>query len=161
MFRFCKIYGWELLKISLVVLGIVCGLFLPLYVAAQSFGLPKILLQAMLFAFPVAGFLAGVAAPFYIEYRGRATVWSFLGEVLLMIIALVFVGGGIFLGVILGAMTGNSIVTSDGSGLAVLFFLLSGALIGIVPGVLLGALATAIWKFLRSGQRNLRPTASL
>jgi hypothetical protein len=143
-----------------VVLCVFGGLLVTLY-AAHTMRLPKMLFQAMLLIFPVAGFLAGVAAPFLLEYRGRLSVWSFFCEVLFMLIASVIVLVSIVLGVVLGAKAGSSVVTSDGTGLAVLFFLLSGAIIGIVPGVLFGSLVTTIWKFLRNGQRNLKPATSL
>jgi hypothetical protein len=161
MLRFFKIYFWQLLKIALAVLGIFFGLFLPLYAyAAQSLGMPKLLLKIFLLLLPLIGFLAGVAAPFLIEYRGRLTIRSFLGEVLSMLIAFVFVGGGIFLGVVVGIKGVESFVHSDGTGLAVLFFLLSGAITGAIPGVIFGALAITIWKYRGNSKRNLSSALS-
>jgi heme/copper-type cytochrome/quinol oxidase subunit 2 len=161
MLRFFKIYFWQLLKIVLALLGIFICLCLPLYVyAAQSHALPKLMLKILLVLLPLAGFLAGVAAPFLIEYRGRLTVRSFLGETLFMLIAFVFVGGGIFLGVAAGVKGVESFVHHDGTGLVVLFFLLSGAITGAIPGAILGALAITIWKFRRNGKRDLSPVLS-
>ncbi|MGI8467918.1 MAG: hypothetical protein ACR2N3_05645 [Pyrinomonadaceae bacterium] len=147
------------MKIVLALLGIGFGLVLPIY-AAISTALSKEWLEILLLLFPVAGFLLGIAAPFLIEYRGRLTIRSFLGEVLLMLIAFVFVGGGIFLGFAAGIKVGESVVTSDGTGLAVSFFLFSGAIVGIIPGSILGALAITLWKFRSSGERNSLETIS-
>lgn len=161
MLRFFKIYFWQLLKIVLALLGIFVGLCLPLYLyAARSHGVPEPLSKIFLGLLPLVGLLAGVAAPFLIEYRGRLTARSFLGEVLLMLIAFVFVGGGIFLGLRVGIKGVESFVHYDGTGLAVLFFLLLGVITGATPGVILGALAMTIWKFRAVRNRNLSPTLS-
>jgi hypothetical protein len=161
MRRFFKIYFWQLLKIVLAVLGILIGLCLPLYVyAAQSLGMPIPLLKIFLVLLPLVGLLAGIAAPFLIEYRGRLTVRSFLGEVLSMLIAFIFVGGGIFLGAAVGIKGVGSFVHHDGTGLVVLFFLLLGVVTGAMPGIILGALAITIWKFRGVRNRNLAPTLS-
>jgi hypothetical protein len=161
MLRFFKIYFWQLLKIALAVLGIFFGVFLPLYAyAAQSLGMPLPLLKILLVLLPLVGFLAGIAAPFLIEYRGRLTIRSFLGEVLSMLIAFVFVGGGIYLGIVVGVKGVESFVQHDGTGLAVMFFLLSGAIIGAIPGIVLGALAITIWKYRVNSKRDRRPALS-
>ncbi len=155
MLGFSKIYFWQLLKIVLAGAGIFIGLFVPLYAAVQPSALPEILLVILLVLLPAAGFLAGIFIPFLIEYRGRLTTRNFLGEALLMLIAFVFVGIGISLGIVLGAAGVNSFVTSDGTGLAMLFFLFSGAILGIIPGIVLGALAITLWKWRNSKKVNL------
>jgi hypothetical protein len=118
------------------------------------------LLKIFLVLLPPVGFLVGIAAPFLIEYRGRLSVRSFLGEVLSMLIAFVFVGGGIYLGIVVGVKGVESFVQHDGTGLAVMFFLLSGAIIGAIPGIVLGALAITIWKYRVNSKRDRRPALS-
>ncbi len=138
------------------------GLFMPLYIySAQSHELPTLLLKILLVFFPVAGFLLGVAPTYLYEYRGRLSFLSYLGEILLMLVAFVFVGGGLVLGLIAGFKSAESVVHSDGTGLAVLFFLLSGAIVGVIPGIILGALAITIWKFRGNSKGNLSPAVSL
>lgn len=154
MLQFLKIYFWQVLRIFLALFGTVLALVIPLYVySQQSHVLPKVWLEILLSLFSLAGFLAGITAPFLFEYRGRLGLRPLLTEVLLMLIAFAFVGAGLYLGILTGVKVIESAVTSDGTGLAIMFFLLSGAIIGVIPGVLLGALAITIWKLWREARQ--------
>lgn len=159
MLRFLKIFLGQLLKIGLVVVGVSLGFYLALqidlWLYPQQNELPS---QWLLLLCGAVGFLLSVAIPFLIEYRRRLDVWSFLGETLLMLIALVCIAIGIAFGIAVGLAGGMA--QGDEHGFIIMFLAFLGAVLAIIPGVLLGALVTAFWKFWRGSRNNLSETIS-
>ena len=157
MSGFLKLFFVHLLKIVLVALGIGCGLYLAFEVIIRLYPLDSPQAQPepqmiwwLIPLFGVIGFLLSVAALFMIEYRGRLSVWSLFRENLLMLVGLACIAICIVFGIAVGFAGGMA--QGDEHGFIIFALAFLGSVISILPGIILGALVTAIWKFRRDGK---------
>jgi uncharacterized membrane protein len=153
MRRFFAIYFRQWLNIILVFLGIGSGLFLTLSIG-QATALSRQWLQILLWGLVAAGFLLAVFVAVWKEYRQQITFRAFLREAVLMLISVVVMGAFIYLGIILGVKVGTAAVPRDGTGIFVILFLLLGAILAIVPGIIFAALVPTFWKLRSSNKRD-------
>lgn len=152
---FFKLFLWQLLRMAMVYSGMGCGLYLGSY-ASESTALSEQLAWILFYSPAAAGFLAGVAASYLIEYRRRLSVSSFLSEVLLTFIAIIIIGICIILGFQGSLKVAETAVSPDGTGIFVLLFLFSGGLTGFILGNIPALLLTTLWKFWRGGGSGSR-----
>lgn len=153
---FFNVFLWQLLRMFMVLLGMGGGLSLGFYAGRST--ISNQLWQILFYSLIAVGFLTGVGASYLIEYRRRLSISSFLGEVLLTFIAITVIGACVILGIQGGIKAGSAAVHYDGTGIFVLLFLLSGGLVGFIPGIILALLLTTLWKFWRSRRsRRLSP----